>query len=160
MAAFSASLRCRAPANHPDNHCFDYVSSQMFFGPVGRLTHRQHILDGGPRTRRGALFQVPLHPGPLHSRDDSLCNTSPSLSATAHTNHTLELPPRHLLPQRRDRDLALGPVGALSDDLRGLLRAPQLNSARTSLASVALPAQVLPGGARGQRGRLGADDRG
>ena len=32
----------------------------------------QHVLDGRPRARRGALLQVPLHPGSVHARHDPL----------------------------------------------------------------------------------------
>ena len=78
----------------------------------------------------------------------------------ASADPSAELPPRDTLPKRRYRHPHFGAFGALPDDLRGLLRPPELDPACAAVAAVALPAQVHARGTVRERGWLGAHDPG
>lgn len=93
----------------------------------------------------------------LFVSSDPLCrHAARSLISAPHK----ELPARLLLPKWGRRDPAQRAVGTLSNDVRGLLRAPRQHPAGAALAAVDLSAEVLPRGAGGERGRLRADDPG
>ena len=76
-----------------------------------------------------------------------------------YARHT-ELPPRLCLPQRRYRHPGLRTDRTVPDDVRRVLRPLGRHPASSPLAPVALSAEVYPRGTLGERGRLGAHDRG
>ena len=71
-----------------------------------------------------------------------------------------EFPPRSIYSRRRSRAPARRAERAVPNDVRGLLRPPQLDPAGAAVAAVVVPAQVRARGGLGERGQLGARDTG
>ena len=72
----------------------------------------------------------------------------------------MSFPPPRSYIQRPSYALAGCTERAVLNDIRGVLRPPQLDPARAAVAAVDVPAQVCTRRTLGERGQLGARDLG